>query len=262
MLNELASVCDWLRGEREQLIAERTQLQGEYQAKETERSELLRKWVSDNLPDLNISTIDTLARTLPGFVIPTTSFFGFFRKVAGECSLGTTQIALRRHIESVRGSSDPGLAESARMYSSIKNLDTAIHEKSLAIAAIDRRLAGLEQLRTDEARLKPEAKERVARALRSQLDRRVIDSDDAIAQYDEGVDVLELWLWHQILFSSDGSVSELYIEPEFTGGGGESGGGGASGSWTSDTTPSEVTADPVTGMSSTDHEVLGSASFS
>lgn len=262
MLTELAQVCDWLREERAKLLSNQNSLANTSRDKEYERSAKLRQWVNDNLPDLKIETIDALARKLPAFVIPTTSFLGFFRRVESGYSLESQQIPLRRFIETVRGHSDPSLSEAEDILKEIQRLDTEVHQKALAIEAIDRRLKALEKLRVDETKLKPEMKKRVRTALKKQLERRVIHTDDDIVGYDDGVDVLELWLWHQILFANDEGVSELYIEPESSPGG-DFGGGGASGEWTdSSSLASEAQADSVTGLTETDHASLGSASFS
>jgi hypothetical protein len=250
MKENLQILLQSLQDEKERLEGEKNDLARQSVTLNRSRTTTARNCLARLLPDLEMDTIKALLRQVPDFQVPTVSgWLGFGKKVAPGVTLDSLRMKLGAYLDNTQG------AVPATWKDEVLSIDTSIRDlqenlirsNTERIADIGIRIKALEKLlRVDIAKMDPKVRTRLEQAVASQMKisrqssrpysnfRSAVPVNTSYPSYtqinsDSGPNLLEMWLWWQILTPHSEYSHEVHrIE---SGGGGDFGGAGASGNW-------------------------------
>lgn len=253
MKKNLQKLLTALKVEHHRLEVEKNnltrQLTGLFQA----RTAAARDCLKSLLPDMKMSTVNTLLGLVPNFKIPIVSkWFGLSKKVDPRISIDALRLQLGAHLDNYTLGMPPILwsDQVVKIDTVIRDLqERQLKSKAEEIIQIERKISAVENIikidadkLSDSTRIKLEeavasiqatehghrAKKKHSRVLRPTSTPSYPDRNQIIS--DQGPDLLEMWFWWQMLNPHSDYQQEVQ---SFEPGGGEFGGAGASGSFES-----------------------------
>lgn len=249
MKENLQTLLQFLQVEKDRLESDKRDLARQSNVLIRSRTTVARRCIERFVPDLEMSTIKMLLRRVSGFKVPTvSSWFGFVEKVAPHVTLDSLRMQLGVYLDTTSGVVPPIWQDEVRTIDdSIRNLqENLIGSNAEHIADIDKRIVALKKLlQVDVDKMDPKVRARLEEAVASQVDTFrqssspyiPLNGDAPVAisypsaaeiNSSSGPDLLEVWLWGEILSPQSASSQEMQ-RIEF--GGGDFGGAGASGGW-------------------------------
>lgn len=260
MQKDLQFLLGRLQAEKASLEQQKSLLESQLRTLNRSRQNEARRYVNEvMLPDLKSGTIQQLRAVFPGFPVPMVSaWFGLSEKVDPNISLDSLRMQLRAYLDNLENAPSHFKEKIASIEASIRELqEILIRDNAEHLLDITERIEALTKFgKTATDKLNPELRERMEKALKTQAKKtvkhglpfqhgRILAKEPRYPdahQYDsdDGMGLLELWFWYQLLSSDSQCSHEMaQVEP----GGGSFGGGGASGSWAPDGTPSPAEGD-------------------
>lgn len=263
MKENLQVLLQSLRDEKSRLEEEKRGLARQLETLNKSRMTTARRCLSELLPDLEMSTIKSLARQVPGFEVPVTSgFLGFGKKVDPSVSLNSLRMKLGAHLDNTSGAVPESWKSDVKpIDASIRDLqENLIRSNAERIADVGARITALEKLvNVDLTKMNPKVRSQLEQAVASQARNprastrsyssvrgatpvNTVYPSQTQIHSDSGPSLLEMWFWWQILTPNSECSHEVHrIES-----GGSFGGGGASGNW--DSIPSQNSAPSPVGL--------------
>lgn len=253
MKEKLQTLLQSLRDEQTRLEVEKRDLGYQLSVATMTRRSSAQHCINDILlPNLEMSTIQSLQYEVPEFQIPLVSkWFGFSKQVDPKASINTLRMQLGAYIDNSSKVLPKIWRENITpIDQSIRNLqENLIKSNAERISEVNDRIAALEKLlNIDPRKMDPKVRQRVEQAVASQsrrsspyrIPRKAMGMAPAYPSQsqinsDSGPSLLEMWLWYELL-SSHSEVSNEVVRIES---GGEFGGAGASGDF-SDTSSVQV----------------------
>jgi hypothetical protein len=250
MKENLQVLLDSLQDEKLLLEIEKENLTRQHVALNHSRTRTARNCLARLLPDLEMNNIKALLHHVPDFQVPTASrWFCFGKKVAPGVTLDSLRIKLGAYLDNTQDVVPVIWKDEVLPIDvSIRDLqENLIRSNAERIADIDMRIVALEKLlRVDVEKMDPKVHTCLEQAVASQVKtaressrpfsnlRSAVPVNTPYPSHTQinsnsGPNLLEMWLWWQILTPHSECSHEVHrLEPD---GDGDFGGAGASGSW-------------------------------